>query len=79
VPPALRERVFDRFFRVDPSRSRATGGSGLGLAITRAIVEAHRGQVYAAGRKRGSAFVVELPAALGASESAPAPPRVTPL
>jgi heavy metal sensor kinase len=63
VPPALRERVFDRFFRVDPSRSRATGGSGLGLAITREIVEAHGGRVRAEARERGSAFVVEIPGA----------------
>lgn len=67
VPPALRERLFDRFFRVDPSRSRATGGSGLGLAITREIVEAHGGLVHVEGREPGSAFVVDVPGA------APAP------
>lgn len=63
VPSALRERVFDRFFRVDPSRSRATGGSGLGLAITREIVEAHDGRVHAEGREHGSAFVLDVPSA----------------
>jgi signal transduction histidine kinase len=73
VPPALRERVFDRFFRVDPSRSRATGGSGLGLAITREIVEAHGGGVHAVGREQGSAFVVDVPGAV------PTPDGRTPL
>jgi heavy metal sensor kinase len=63
IPPELRERVFDRFYRVDASRTRATGGSGLGLAITREIVEAHGGRVRAEGRMPGSAFVLELPAA----------------
>lgn len=71
VPPQLRERIFDRFFRVDPSRTRATGGSGLGLAITREIVQAHGGRVYAEGRSRGGAFVVDLPASGAAPERDP--------
>jgi heavy metal sensor kinase len=71
VPPELRERVFDRFFRADPSRSRATGGSGLGLAITREIVEAHGGRVQVEARERGSAFVVDVPGA----RRAPSPER----
>jgi signal transduction histidine kinase len=58
IPPELQDRVFDRFFRVDASRARATGGSGLGLAITREIVSAHGGRVWVS---HGSAFVVELP------------------
>jgi len=56
--------VFDRFYRGDPARSRATGGAGLGLAIVRAIVEAHGGQVSAASDGipgHGSAFTVRLP------------------
>jgi heavy metal sensor kinase len=63
IPDELRERIFDRFFRVDPSRTRETGGSGLGLAITREIVVAHGGVVRVEGRARGSAFVLELPSA----------------
>jgi heavy metal sensor kinase len=60
IAPELRERVFDRFFRVDPSRTRATGGSGLGLAIAREVIAAHGGSVHVAD---GSRFVIELPAA----------------
>jgi two-component system OmpR family sensor kinase/two-component system sensor histidine kinase BaeS len=56
--------VFDRFYRADRARSRATGGAGLGLAIVRAIVEAHGGQVSAASDGlpgQGSIFTVRLP------------------
>ncbi|MHA6630017.1 sensor histidine kinase [Pseudonocardia sichuanensis] len=55
--------VFDRFYRVDPSRSRGTGGSGLGLAITRHLVEAHGGHVHATSVPgAGSVFTIHLPA-----------------
>jgi two-component system sensor histidine kinase BaeS len=64
VPAELLDRVFERFFRVDPARTRNGGGSGLGLTISRAIVEAHGGRVWAesAGRGQGARFVVRLPA-----------------
>lgn len=59
------ERVFERFYRADPSRSRALGGSGIGLAIARALAEAMGGRVEAAsaGEGRGSTFRLILPAA----------------
>ena len=57
------DRVFERFYRVDPARTRATGGTGIGLAIVRAIVEAHGGTVTASseGIGRGATFTVRLP------------------
>jgi signal transduction histidine kinase len=58
------EAVFERFYRVDAARSRASGGSGIGLAIVRALAEAMNGGAWAEsdGAGRGSTFVVELPA-----------------
>jgi signal transduction histidine kinase len=57
-------RVFERFYRVDPSRSRDDGGTGIGLAIARSIVEAHGGKIVAESDPgRGSMFTFDLPAA----------------
>jgi two-component system, OmpR family, sensor kinase len=56
-------RLFERFYRADPSRSRASGGAGLGLSIVAAIVAAHGGTVAAAPAPReGAVFTIRLPA-----------------
>ncbi len=62
IPEADRERIFQRFYRVDKARSRAAGGTGLGLAIVQQAVELSGGRVYVtAGEDGGSCFTVELP------------------
>ncbi|NTV10600.1 MAG: heavy metal sensor histidine kinase [Zoogloea sp.] len=62
IPAEHLPRLFDRFYRVDPSRQRESEGTGLGLAITRSIVEAHGGRIGAASEAGLTRFVVELPA-----------------
>jgi two-component system, OmpR family, sensor kinase len=69
IPPELLGQVFERFFRADPSRTRASGGSGLGLSIVASIVQAHGGRIEAAnGDEGGAVFTVFLPT------TAPEPP-----
>jgi len=64
IPAGHRDRIFDRFYRVDAGRSRDEGGVGLGLAIARWAIEANGGQIeLASGQDRGSLFRVILPAA----------------
>jgi two-component system heavy metal sensor histidine kinase CusS len=55
------ERVFDRFFRIDPSRQRSTEGTGLGLAITKSIVTAHGGKIAARSVGNLTTFTITLP------------------
>ena len=63
IAPEHLPRVFDRFYRADPSRARATGGSGLGLAIVKQLVEAHGGEVRVESEPgRGAVFTFSLPA-----------------
>ena len=63
IEPERARHLFDRFYRIDTARSRASGGAGLGLAIARAIAEAHAGTIVAGNSPTGGAeFVVSLPA-----------------
>ncbi|MCU1509556.1 MAG: two-component sensor histidine kinase [Glaciihabitans sp.] len=63
-----RDRVFERFFRVDPARSRHTGGSGLGLSIVKHVVQNHGGDVRVWSQHgHGSTFTIRLPEASPAS------------
>jgi two-component system OmpR family sensor kinase len=74
IPPQIREKIFQRFWRADTSRTRETGGSGLGLAIVSSIVAAHNGVVDVVETPGGGAtFRVSLPLA----GSAAAPQRIS--
>ncbi len=55
------ERIFDRFFRVDPSRQRSSEGTGLGLAITKSIITAHGGSIAATSNGALTKFTIRLP------------------
>ena len=61
VPPAERERIFQRFTRLDEARSRHNGGTGLGLAIVKEITERHGGTVCVESAAPGARFAVRLP------------------
>ena len=62
IPADVRERIFERFARIDTARTPAEGGTGLGLAISRELVEAHDGTVLVdPSRSNGARFVVRLP------------------
>ncbi|MGG7509062.1 ATP-binding protein [Plantibacter sp. YIM 135249] len=73
IPPQIREKIFQRFWRADSSRTRETGGSGLGLAIVSSIVAAHGGRVEVTETPGGGAtFRVVFPLA-PVAPAAPAP------
>lgn len=62
IPEAEQERIFERFYRVDPSRSRETGGTGLGLSIVKHAAQNHRGEIKLFSRTGvGSTFTLRLP------------------
>jgi len=64
IPAEAREKVFERFYRVDPELTGGVGGSGLGLYISRQIVEAMGGNIAVeANEPQGSRFVVSVPRA----------------
>jgi two-component system, OmpR family, sensor kinase len=62
MAPEVVDRVFERFYRADPTRSRASGGVGLGLSIVAAVAEAHGGTVGArSDAGRGARFRIVFP------------------
>ncbi len=62
IPERDLQRIFERFYRVDPARSRATGGTGLGLAIVKHVMAAHRGKVTVWSEEGvGSTFTLQMP------------------
>ena len=64
VPPGEQERIFEKFFRLDPNLTRGVGGTGLGLYICRELVHRMHGRIWlVSDGRRGSTFTVELPVA----------------
>ena len=62
IPSKDLDRIFERFYRVDPGRARATGGTGLGRSIVRHVAQNHNGRVLVESREgEGSTFILELP------------------
>lgn len=63
VPPAVRDKIFEKFYRLDNTDRRTIGGTGLGLALVREIVTAHSGRVWVESAEgKGSTFYISLPA-----------------
>ena len=62
IPESEQERIFERFYRVDPARSRETGGTGLGLSIVKHVARNHGGDVKVWSKPGvGSTFAIRLP------------------
>ncbi len=78
IPPEHLPRLFGRFYRVDPSRQKASDGAGLGLAITKSIVDAHRGSIEATSSGTITRFEITFPAGLDRSVAQKATASVPP-
>ncbi len=79
IPAGELDRIFERFYRVDTARSRATGGTGLGLAIVKHVAENHGGQVFVWSEPdHGSTFTIRMPAAARGPSHAPTAPAPAP-
>jgi two-component system, OmpR family, sensor histidine kinase SenX3 len=79
IPESEQGRIFERFYRVDPARSRATGGTGLGLAIVKHICANHGGEVTVWSEPgHGSTFTMRLPEASPDREKADPAPGIPP-
>ncbi|GIG35410.1 sensor histidine kinase [Cellulomonas pakistanensis] len=80
IPAEEQDRVFERFYRVDPARSRETGGTGLGLSIVKHVAADHGGDVQVWSQPgRGSTFTLRLPVAAGPVPTAAPDDRPQPL
>jgi len=75
IPESAQKRIFERFFRVDAARSRATGGTGLGLAIVKHVAVAHGGEVTVWSKEgSGSTFTLRLPVHAAVPQPRPSSP-----
>ena len=61
IPNADLDKIFEKFYRVETSRSTQTGGTGLGLAIAKNVVGLHDGNIWASSDESGTCFQIELP------------------
>ena len=77
IPEQHLPRLFDRFYRVDPSRQKSSDGAGLGLAITKSIVEAHGGTISVTSSSGRTRFILRLPVGRVQKDGAGEPPAAS--
>ena len=79
IPATELDRIFERFYRVDPARHRSTGGTGLGLSIVKHVAASHGGEVVVWSEVgKGSSFTLRLPRKQSMSPHRPGPGRHRP-